>query len=97
MKIQLEKTFEKYKDEFLKFDRVNPKHHPRPDMCAFIRLHLLSPLETADMIAAAEHDEIWLNVDCQKLAENATEEDIRDLVRCGIMYDDETESLHMFV
>jgi hypothetical protein len=50
-----------------------------------------------DMVAAAEHDEIWLGVDVDALAAAATPEIIRDLKRCGVRYDRETCSLSMFV
>ena len=109
----LEDVFEKYKDEYLKFEKVSPKHdngrstgemaegffknlHSRPDVCAFIFLHLLVGGE-GDMISAAEHDEIWLDVDCGKLSKVASEEDILYLVRCGIRYNKGTDSLCMFV
>ena len=47
-------------------------------------------------IRAAEHDEFWLNVDCDKLAEVATEQDIITLTRCGVRYDADNDSLAMF-
>jgi hypothetical protein len=48
-------------------------------------------------VTAAEHDEIWLDVDCERLAEIATEVDILYLVRCGVRYDEYNKSLQMFV
>ena len=95
--INIESTFTKYEDEYLKFDRVEKKYSSRPDICAFILLDKLVPSNGHDMISAAEHDEIFLNTDCEKLAEVATEEDILMLKRCGVNYSGDFECLSMFV
>lgn len=50
-----------------------------------------------DLISYAEHDQIWLAVDVNKLAEVATEDDINYLVDCGIWLDEDHGSLSMFV
>lgn len=83
-------------DEFLEFDRIENPRHPRPDICAFLMLHELLGGE-GDIIGSASHDEIWLDVDVKKLAAKAAPEFIRDLSRCGVRYDPETDSLCMFV
>ncbi len=49
------------------------------------------------MVSAAEHDEILLDVDLEELAKVATEEQIVELIRCGVRYDSSTDSLAMFV
>jgi hypothetical protein len=92
--IDLEKTFNSFDNDFLEFELVENKLHPRADLCAFLLLDKLIP-GTADMVSAGEHDEIWLDTDCDKLAEIATEADILTLVRCGVRYGD--GSLAMFV
>ncbi len=51
----------------------------------------------SDIISAATHDEIFLNVDMEKLAEVITLEQIIDLARCGIRYDGCNDGLCMFV
>ena len=94
--IDLKETFEKCDDDYRKFDRVENKLHSRPDLCAFLLLDKLMPRAGRDMVYAAEHDEIYLDVDCEKLAEVATENDILTLTRCGVRYNSETESLAMF-
>lgn len=97
MAIDLEKEFEKYQDEFLEFGRIEAPAHPCPDVCAFMLLSELVPIDRGrDMIVAATHGEFWLRTDVEKLAEAATSEDIRTLVRCGVRYDADTESLCMF-
>ena len=95
MAIDLQTTFEKFEDEYIKFERIESPRHPRPDVCAFLMLHDLVP-GTGDIITAAEHDEFYLVIDVEKLAEAATEEQIRDLVRCGVRYAREYDCLAMF-
>ena len=95
--IDLKAIFEKYDDEYIKFERVENKLHPRPDICAFLLLDKLLPNDGRNIIYSATHAEIFLDVDCEKLAEVATECDILTLRRCCVRYDDETDSLSMFV
>ena len=92
---QLVKLFEKYHDDFLKFEDFKNPYCKRPDLCAFLLLDKLVPGES-DIVSAAEHDEIYLDVDMKALAKAATEEDIQGLVRCGVRYSDEYDCLVMF-
>ncbi len=94
---QLKSTFDKYDDEFIQFQSVANKRSRRPDMHAFIILDELLPGDgKSDLISAAEHDIFWLDIEPEALARVATEEIILDLVRCGVSYNDETESLYLF-
>ena len=86
-----------YGGEFLEFDKVSPKLSTRPDLHAFLLLDSMFPGMTTDMISGASHDEIWLDVDAEALASIATDEQLRDLCRCGVRYDEENDSLVMFV
>lgn len=96
--IDLKEAFNAAEAEFLKFERIEKPLHPRPDLCAFLRLHELLPVDKPrDMVAAAEHDEIFLDCDCDKLAQVATQEDIVYLHRCGVRFDRSLESLTMYV
>lgn len=79
----LEDVFDQFDDEFLKFERIENKLHQRPDIHAFLLLDKLLPGES-DIVSGAAHDEIFLDADLEKLAEVATEDDIRDLIRCGV-------------
>lgn len=94
--IDLEKAFDAAKGEFLKFERIENPPNPRPDICGFLKLHELVP-GTREMVSAAEHDEIYLNVEPDALAEVATQDDITYLHRCGVRLDRSTDSLAMFV
>ncbi len=95
--IDLYATFEKHNDEYIRFDRVENKLHSRPDICAFLLLDKLLPNDGSRIVSAAEHDDIYLNADCEKLAEVATDDDILTLIRCGVRYDSSTDGLAMFV
>jgi len=88
--------YDKHNDELLKFDLVQNKTSNRPDLHAFNLIDRLVPGK-GDIVSAAEHDEIWLDVSPEDLAKVATEEQIIELIRCGVRYDRETDSLALFV
>ena len=86
---ELEMMFqEKCENEFLEFERVANKLHPRRDICAFLLLDKLVPQVDIDMVCDSEHDEIYLETDTDDLAKVATEEDVTTLVRCGVRLDE---------
>lgn len=87
--------FDKNEGEFLKFDLIEHQRSGRRDMHAFMLLDELDPDGGANIIGAAEHDEIWIDVSPHTL-DCLTEPQIIELVRCGVMFDDDTESLHMY-
>ena len=90
--------FDEFEEEFLKFERIpegkRKQVSERPDLYAFMLLNVLVP-GSGDMVCSAEHDEIWLSVDAEKLKAVATPEQLRDLHRCGVRCDG--DSLCMFV
>jgi hypothetical protein len=94
--IDIKEAFNKYNDEYLQFDHVENQLNQRPDICAFLLIDKLLPNARKDIITCAEHDIFYLDVDCEKLAEVATEDDILTLSRCGVHYDSESDSLAMF-
>jgi hypothetical protein len=85
----------KHEDEFLKFNKVKNKRSKRPDLHAFLLLEELCPAK-ADTVAYACHEKIYLEICPNKLAKKITEEQVVELLRCGVLYDDESESLFMF-
>jgi hypothetical protein len=88
--------FEKYEDsEWDNFKLIENKFSTRRDLHAFILLDKLVPGK-CNIISASEHDQYWLETDVKQLAKVATEENIRDLVRCGVCYDEGNESLYRF-
>lgn len=93
--IDLNESFERHNEEFLHFERIEGPRHARPDICAMLILHDLDPKPRA-AVSAATHDEIWLDFDCEVVAKTITDEQVRDLARCGIRYDDDHNSFCMF-
>jgi len=88
----IEDTFEKCNADYLKFNRIENKMSNRPDLHAFLFLDVLFPKNRC-MVCSASHDKIWLDVDMEDI-EELTEEQIIELVRCGVGYD--ADSLYMF-
>jgi hypothetical protein len=94
--MNLKEIFEKFDDEYGKFDKVENKKNSHPDLHAFILLDKLVPAEKeSDIISASENDEFFIDVDIEKLEQVATEENILELVRCGVIYDKEFDCLLM--
>lgn len=94
--MMLKERFDQYEHEFLEDHRLTNRRHARKDIHAFLLLHDIDP-RPRDIVAAAEHDEIWFDTDIEKFEPVVTDEQIRELVWCGVFYDEETESLGMFV
>jgi hypothetical protein len=82
-------------NEYLNFDAVQNKKSARPDLHAFILLDTLVPGKS-DMVAGAEHDEIYLDVALDAIAPLLTPELILELRRCGVRVDDDEDGLAMF-
>lgn len=97
MSVRLHEAFLSLGDEFLHFERINEPAHRRRDICAFIVLDALVPGKPGrPIVSAAEHDEFFLDVDCDKLAEVATDDDLKTLARCGVRYSASLDCLCMF-
>ena len=84
--------FEAVQEEFLKFENVQKKRSGRRDIHAFLLLDELFPGGTP-VVDHAEHDQIWLDGPDEP---NLTDDQIVELVRCGIMYE-EGDGFSMFV
>lgn len=95
----IRETFQKYTDEYIRFNKDDIRVVSKcPDLCAFILLDKLVPSKSnISLLIAAVDDEIWLWTDINKLAEVATEEDIKFLVGCGVRYSGKHDCLCMFV
>jgi hypothetical protein len=90
----IEDRFEAVEDDYRMFERVCNKNSRRPDLHAFILLDKLSSGVTRDIISAASHDVIFLDVDADKI-ESLTDSQILELVQCGVMYDSDHDCLSM--
>ena len=82
----------------MKFENVQNKLSSHPDLHAFLVLEraLPKPKHSRDMIDNAGHDEIFLYPKVVDLEVYLTEEDVIDLIRCGVMFDEHEECLTMF-
>jgi len=90
--INLEEVFLKHSDKYTQFDGMDKdspnRLHSSPDICGFLILDRLAPITTwnTDRILLCNNSGAYLRVDLEALVENATEQDIEDLLRCGIRY-----------
>jgi hypothetical protein len=91
---QFKDFYNKASEEHLKFERVQNKRSQRPDLHAFLLLDELCPSDK-DIICHARHDEIFLSVEVEDLIKVVTEDQVIELIRCGVRYSD--DSLCMFV
>lgn len=92
---EAEAFFDAHNEEFCKFDRIVQKLSHRPDIHAFILLSNLLPEEKGDIVSNAEHDMIYLSPNCEKLFKVAKDCHLIDLIRCGVSYDGNNDSLYM--
>lgn len=83
----LEELFDSRDDEYLKFSRIENKRSSRPDLHAFLLLDELAP-GGYDMVCSASHDEIWLSPALEDLAPHVTEDQVVELIRCGVRVSD---------
>jgi hypothetical protein len=96
---EIAQRWERVNDDFLLFDRVpeSDRLFSSPDLCAWALLDKKFPAERQqDMVSAAEHDEIWLRIMPEQITQ-LTDNEILYLTRCGVRYDDDTETLCMYV
>lgn len=93
--INIGEIFNNYQDEYLEFEKIENKFSNRPDLHAFILLDKIIPGDS-DIVSYSEHDEFYLSIDTDELAKFATEEQIVDLIRCGVQYNDSEDCLYMF-
>lgn len=87
--------FETHNEEYLHFERVEHKIQQRPDLYAFVLLDGILP-GTGDMVCAAEHDEIWLDIEVEDLINVITPAQVITLIRCGVRFDRFNDCLGMF-
>lgn len=79
-------VYDKYsEEEYLEFNRIPNAYRlsNRPDLHAFMLLDRLIPGQS-DIVSAAEHDEFFLDIDQFDLESVATEDQMLQLIRCGV-------------
>lgn len=94
--MNLDERFQAFEKDYCYFEKIENKRSQRPDIHAFLLLDEIFPNQNGDMICSASNDEIWLDVGDAPL-DKLTDRQIQELVRCRVHYDDEFESLAMFV
>lgn len=95
---EIRKLFNEYINyEFYAFEKINNPLCAIRDVCGFLKLMQLFPNKKRDLIAAAEHDILYLDVSLEdlELNDNLTEEDILYLRRCNITLDSSADCLAM--
>lgn len=96
--LNLKELFEKHSEEYLHHHVIENPMHRQADLCCFLMLDKIAPLNNdRNVIAYASHDEITLAFDPNTVAQNATEQEIIDLIRCGLRYEEDEECFMMFV
>ena len=68
----------------------------RKDLCAFLILDQLLPGKTGKIVSCAEHDQVWLDIDCEALSKVIDVPTIYALRACGMFYDASNEALSMW-
>lgn len=92
---KLVELFDKHEDVYLQFSRVTNPRSGRPDLNAFLLLEELLPGRKADMIACSEHDQCFIEVRVDELAEVINEAQVVELIRSSICLDRNLESLYL--
>ena len=97
---QIEELDDKHEDEYLDWEKVPAERrlHERRDIHVFLMLDKCFPDfgKQHDMVAGADHDEIYLGADPED--ENTlTEEILVDMIRAGLRFDGGTGGFAMFV
>lgn len=95
--MDIAELFKEHNDEYLKFGRIKNKRSSRWDLHAFLVLDELFPCDgNMNIISGAESERIELDIDTDNI-EKLTEDQIVELLRCGVLYDDDKGSLYMNV
>jgi hypothetical protein len=95
--MNIEKMFNMFDDQYIKFENVECKQSNRPDLHAFLLLDRLFPTDNhGDMVSSASHDVICLCITSEQM-DTLTVDNVLELTRCGVRYEPEFDCLTMFV
>lgn len=91
----LQEMFELANESVLKFADIEQKLSNYRDLHGMMLLEKLQPGEGGydSMITCAEHDQVWYDIDVEKLWEVITQDEVNQLNACGIWYESENDSL----
>lgn len=101
-KDEMAEIFDDYEGMNAFRDLVENKRSNRADLHAFLLLDSLDPDPNhfghfVDVLAGAEHDEVYLSFDEDKVASAITPEQAVELRRCGVRYRNDAMGFCMFV
>ncbi len=90
--------FDKYLEavKLCAFDSVENKYSQRADLHAFILLDKIFP-DNKDLIVRSDSYSIYFGIDIDEISKVITEEQIDELVKCGVSYDSHYDCLYMMV
>lgn len=93
----LKKLINQYCEDYegCKFERVQNKLSQRADLHAFLLMDRILP-SSDNIISRAEHKEIYFSVQIDDFASVVTQDEVLELVRCGVSYDGHFNCLYMF-
>jgi hypothetical protein len=91
----IKELFEKHADLFLEDEKFTFTRHPDRFVNAVLMLDSVKKVKKSTVIAGSDHDIIYFDVNHLEFAAKMTEEDVIELVRGGISFD-ESEGFTMF-
>ena len=80
--------------EYCKFNRIKHKRSKRHDLHAFLLLDLLFKTDE-EMMCCIEGNRVCLGI-TEREVHSLTEEEVTELIRCGVLVDWSNDSLFMF-
>ena len=90
--------FKKFENDNLRFDQIQNPPSPYGDLCALLWIAKNVPSKKPyNILAAADHDIVYIDCDLEALNEVATDDDIKMLICCGVGLNHGDDYLHMFV
>jgi hypothetical protein len=94
--LNLSEIFKKYESHYHRFDEIENPKTKRSDLQAFLIIDSIFD-DDKKIISGVDTYSIYLNVEIEELAKRATEEQIIDLIRCGVSYEEKYDSLTIMV
>jgi hypothetical protein len=82
--VTLEERFQQFSDHYREFDRIEAPLSRRPDLHALLLLDEIVPEVDKGILGESTHEFIFLNIDMSAFAYDVTDDQILELVRCGV-------------
>ena len=94
--LNLPEVFKKHESHYLHFEEIKDPKTKRSDLQAFLILDSISSCQ-GNIVAGMDTYSIYLNVEVEDLEKNATEEQIIDLIRCGVCYEEKHDCFTIMI